>query len=87
MIDQPIRHLYLYFNDGQRLALSYPQQDGDTSELSRRMQAALSAPFLSLEVDGDLLLIPRESIKYIQVCPLPHADLPAGTLLGAQMLD
>lgn len=86
-MEQHVRHLYLYFNDGHRLALSYPQQDGNTDELTRRLEAAMSSPFISVEVDGDLLLIPRESIKYMQICPIPKANLPDGTLLGAQLID
>ena len=40
----------------------------------------------AIEVDGDLLMIPRESIKYIQVCPAP-SGLPELTIRGASLLE
>ena len=46
----------------------------------------LESPFISIEVDGDLLLIPRENIKYLQVCPAPPS-MPEATILGAEVID
>ncbi|WJN59275.1 hypothetical protein OH686_11045 [Pseudomonas sp. SO81] len=37
-------------------------------------------------MDGDLLMIPRESIKYLQICPMPAA-LPELTIQGAEVID
>ena len=73
---KPLKHLYLYFQDGQRLALRFPKQSEDPAAVARALRKQLESPFLSIEVDGDLLMIPRESIKYLQVCPMPAR--PAG---------
>ena len=81
-----IKHLYLYFQDGQRLALRFPQQRGDPAQIARLLRMQLESPFISIEVDGDLLLIPRESIKYLQVCPAPPS-MPEATILGAEPTD
>ncbi|MCO6056304.1 hypothetical protein NG726_06415 [Pseudomonas sp. MOB-449] len=83
---KPIKHLYLYFQDGQRLALRFPQQSSDPVEVARSLRRQLESPFLSIEVDGDLLLIPRESIKYLQVSPAPPT-LPEATLTGAELIN
>ncbi len=83
---QPIKHLYLYFQDGQRLALRFPLQNEDPTLVARALRKQLESPFLSIEVDGDLLLIPRESIKYVQVCPMP-VSLPDITIEGATVID
>ncbi|AOE82792.1 hypothetical protein [Pseudomonas sp. TCU-HL1] len=83
---KPIKHLYLYFQDGQRLALRFPQQSADPVEVARSLRRQLESPFLSIEVDGDLLLIPRESIKYLQVSPAPPT-LPEATLTGAELIN
>lgn len=83
---KPTKHLYLYFQDGQRLAMRFPQQQGDPAQISRLLRKQLESPFISLEVDGDLLLIPRESIKYLQVCPAPQS-IPETTILGAELID
>ncbi|MFI8480303.1 hypothetical protein ACIGCM_07010 [Pseudomonas sp. NPDC078700] len=82
----PIKHLYLYFQDGQRLALRFPQQSNDPVEVARGLRKQLESPFLSIEVDGDLLMIPRESIKYLQITPSPVA-LPDGVIAGAEMIE
>lgn len=81
-----IKHLYLYFQDGQRLALRFPQQRGEPAHIARLLRMQLESPFISIEVDGDLLLIPRESIKYLQVCPAPPS-MPEATIIGAELID
>ncbi|MGY4534053.1 hypothetical protein ACVW0Y_003191 [Pseudomonas sp. TE3786] len=83
---KPIKHLYLHFQDGQRLIMRFPQQSQDPVEIARGLRMQLESPFLSIEVDGDLLLIPRESIKYLQISPAPSA-LPEPTLIGAELVD
>ncbi|MDH4580324.1 hypothetical protein E8F20_00370 [Pseudomonas sp. BN415] len=83
---KPIKHLYLHFQDGQRLALRFPQQSADPVEVARGLRRQLESPFLSIEVDGDLLLIPRESIKYMQISPAPPS-LPESTLTGAELIN
>ncbi|MGX5221266.1 MULTISPECIES: hypothetical protein [Pseudomonas] len=83
---KPIKHLYLYFQDGQRLAMRFPQQSADPVEVARGIRKQLESPFLSIEVDGDLLMIPRESIKYLQISPAP-VSLPDPVISGAEMID
>ncbi len=81
-----LKHLYLHFQDGQRLIMRFPQQSEDPVEIARGLRKQLESPFLSIEVDGDLLLIPRESIKYLQISPAPTA-LPDPTITGAELVD
>ncbi|UVE18101.1 hypothetical protein NVV93_01480 [Pseudomonas sp. LS44] len=83
---KPLKHLYLYFQDGQHLTLRFPQQSEDLVAIARGLRRQLESPFLSIEVDGDLLLIPRESIKYLQISPAPIA-LPEPTIVGAELVD
>ena len=68
------------------LALRFAQQQGDPAQISRLLRMQLESPFISIEVDGDLLLIPRESIKYLQVCPAPPS-MPETTIHGAELID
>ncbi|GBL57915.1 hypothetical protein SAMN05216577_10415 [Pseudomonas citronellolis] len=83
---KPIKHLYLHFIDGQRLALRFPQQSEDPVEVAQGIRKQLESPCLSIEVDGDLLLIPRNSIKYLQITPAP-LSLPDITVVGAELID
>ena len=52
---KPIKHLYLHFIDGQRLALRFPQQSEDPVEVAQGIRKQRESPCLSIEVDGDLL--------------------------------
>ena len=81
-----VKHLYIFFNDGQRMSLAFPAQTEDPLVAIRGLREQMSLPYLSFEVDGDLLMIPRESIKYIQVCPAP-SGLPGQTIRGATLLE
>lgn len=81
-----VKHLYIFFNDGQRMSLSFPTQKEDPLQAIRGLREQMNTPFVSFEVDGDLLMIPRESIKYLQVCPMPAA-LPELTIQGAEVID
>ncbi|MCY1562837.1 hypothetical protein D9M68_1002920 [compost metagenome] len=55
-------------------------------EVARGLRRQLESPFLSIEVDGDLLMIPRESIKYMQISPAPPS-LPESTVVGAELIN
>ena len=81
-----VKHLYIFFNDGQRMSLAFPTQKEDPLQAIRGLREQMNTPFISFEVDGDLLMIPRESIKYLQVCPMPAA-LPELTIQGAEVID
>lgn len=83
---KPIKHLYLHFTDGQRLALRFPQQSDDPGEVARGIRKQMESPVISIEVDGDLLIIPRASIKYLQISPAPMR-LPETTVLGAELIE
>ncbi|MNZ20225.1 hypothetical protein D3C78_372790 [compost metagenome] len=81
-----IKHLYVHFNDGQRMALRFPQQSDDPGEVARGIRKQMESTSISIEVDGDLLIIPRNSIKYLQISPAPMR-LPETTVLGAEVID
>ncbi|WP_236172751.1 hypothetical protein [Pseudomonas pseudonitroreducens] len=83
---KPIKHLYLHFSDGQRLALRFPQQSDDPTEVARGIRKQMESPVISIEVDGDLLIIPRTSIKYLQISPAPMR-MPETTVLGAELIE
>jgi hypothetical protein len=46
----------------------------------------MESPVISIEVDGDLLIIPRASIKYLQISPAPMR-MPETTVLGAELIE
>ena len=77
----------VFFMDGTKAVFRYPKQSGlDAATISATVKRAIDAEKLVLEVDGDLLVIPVRSIKYIQVSPAP-AHLPAGVFRQAKLVD
>ena len=77
--------LTVLFLDGSKVTFRYPQQSGtDAATILANVKKAIDADKLVLEADGDLLVIPFKSVKYIRVSPAP-SRLPAGVLRDARM--
>jgi len=75
----------VFFLDGTKVSFRYPQQAGtDQAAIVANVKKAIDSERLVLEVDGDLVVIPMRSVKYVQVSPAPK-HLPAGILRGAHV--
>jgi hypothetical protein len=75
----------VFFLDGTRVSFDYPRQSGrDQAAIVATVQKAIASERLVLEVDGDLVVIPIRSVKYVQVSPGPP-HLPAGVLRQARL--
>jgi hypothetical protein len=81
------RSMIIHFNDGSKKLLEFPTPvpDSDAS-LASRLKEALDARHLVLEADGALVVIPVESIKYLQSLPAPK-KLPAYAIKGVRFRD
>lgn len=76
----------IFFTDSTKMTLGWPQQAGDDpSTIAMNVRKALEQDKLAVEVDGDLLVIPMQNVKYIQITPAP-AELPQGVLKKAHLL-
>lgn len=81
------RSMIIHFNDGSNKLVEFPTPVADTdANLAARLKEALDARVLILEVDGALVAIPVESIKYLQSSPAPK-KLPAYAIRGASFID
>ena len=68
------------FLDGTNASFSYPPQAGrDQPSILAAVKHAIESERLVLEVDGNLMVIPMRSVKYVQVSPAP-AHLPSYVL-------
>jgi hypothetical protein len=75
--------LTVFFLDGTKVSFKYPRQSGkDQAAIVTSVRKAIDSERLVLEVDGDLLVIPIRSVKYVQVSPAPP-HLPGGILRHA----
>ncbi len=76
----------IYFNDGTKLVIEYPQPDVDEYNILSKLNETLENRHFLVEVDGAMLFIPVDNIKYLQVYPAPE-KMPAQTILGAKIID
>jgi len=87
MDEKPKRSMIIHFNDGSKKLLEFPAPVPDSDvNLTARLKEALDARHLVLEAEGTLVVIPVESIKYLQSFPAP-AKLPAYAIKGVRFKD
>ena len=74
--------MIIHFNDGSNKLFEFRAPVGDSdANLAARLKEALDARHLVLEADGALVVIPVESIKYLQSSPAPK-KLPVYAIKG-----
>lgn len=77
----------IFFTDSSKMTLTWPQQAGeDPNIIAMNVRKALDQDKLAMEVDGDLIIIPMENIKYIQITPAP-SELPQNVLKHAHFIE
>ena len=79
------RGIKIHFMDGTTMQLAFPPQAENVYGALIKMKEVIKDRQLMLEVDGALLLMPFENIKYIQVYPVPTDKLPSNVVRGARM--
>ena len=80
------RFLTVYFLDGSDMSINFPKQPGNPLLLAKRVQAALDADQFTLEIDGQLMMIPKSSVKFMTVSPVPD-ELPETVIRGGKFVD
>ena len=74
--------MVIHFNDGSVKRVTFPPMQTDaTANLLSRLEQALEARHLVFESEGALVVIPVDSIKYVQSYPAPRS-LPAYAIKG-----
>ena len=78
------RRAIFHFTDSTTLAFEWPKQDtrGFTF-LSEAIRKALESRQLMIEVEGNLLAIAMNNVKYIELAPSPE-QLPEGVIREAR---
>lgn len=77
----------IHFTDGSNIKLEWPAQAGDDSAtIARNVRNALEMDKVLAEVDGSLIIVPMQNVKYVVVTPAPP-ELPQGVLRNAQIVS
>ena len=80
------RFLTIYFVDGSDMSINFPKQQGNPLLLAKRVQSARDADQFTIEIDGQLMMIPKSSVKYMTVSPVPD-ELPETVIRGGKFVD
>jgi len=78
------RFLTIHFTDGSNLSVIFPKQMDDLHQIASRVQKALDANQLAIEIGDELFVIPMNNIKYMQVTPRPE-KLPETVIRGGSL--
>jgi hypothetical protein len=78
------RFLTIHFTDGSKFSVTFPKQEGDLHQLANRIQKALDANQLAIEIGDELFVIPMNNVKYLQVSPSPE-KLPKTVIRGGAL--
>ena len=77
------RGLVVHFMDGTTMKLEFPRQVKHDDSIVPRLEKILERQTLMAEVEGGLLMVPLNNVKYLQVYPAP-ARLPDYALREAK---
>jgi len=83
---EEVRGVTIYFNDGTKLVIQHPKQAKNEYDMVTKMKELLENKHFLVEVNGSMLFIPVDNIKYLQVYPAPE-KLPSYAVLGADIID
>ena len=78
------RGITVYFVDGTSLKLDYKRQTANDIAAGMRLKEIFAAKQLLAEVEGALVVIPFENIKYVVAHPAPPT-LPEYTIKEASV--
>jgi len=85
-MDMSKRGLTVHFCDGVKLSIEFPAQTPNEMAALLKLEEVLKQRQIIATVDGAVLVIPFDNIKYIQASPAP-SRLPGYAILGAAVSD
>jgi len=82
------RNLLIHFNNGDKLALSFPAQaKGSVGAMMEGIKRALEADKLVIETDDRVIVIPWSSIRQVELTPVVAGTLPFGAVKNARIIQ
>lgn len=78
------RILTIHFMDGSEMSINFPEQGGNPLLLAKRVQEAIEANQIAIEVDEKLYVIPTYNIKYMHASRMPD-EVPTTVIRGGSL--
>ena len=84
------RAMILHFNDGTKISFEFPEQGPNAAAKQIKLTEFMSSKHVVVEADGNLLIFPITSIKYITLnalwlTPGKYPALPKHAITGARI--
>jgi hypothetical protein len=77
----------IHFTDGSKIKPEWPAQGGeDPTTIAMNVRNALEMDKVMAEIDGSLMIVPMQNVKYVVVTPAPP-ELPKSVLRNAQIIS
>jgi hypothetical protein len=77
----------IHFMDGSKIKMEWPRQAGeDSTTIAMNVRNALEMDRVLAEIDGSLIMIPMQNVKYVVITPSPP-ELPKSVLRNAQIIS
>ena len=80
------RGLTIHFMDGTKLRLDFPKQAATDAAAAIKFKEIMAARYLVAEIEGALVTIPFDNVKYLSVQPAPAA-LPEFVIKAAKISE
>ena len=81
------RILTIHFCDGSKLSVEFPQQTSNEAAAQLKLDDVLTQRQMLLEVEGSLVIVPFENVKYLQFHPAPAVVRGHTYVTGATLRD
>jgi len=86
------RTLTLHFNDGTRMVFEFPEQTGHMLVKEAKLKEMLASQNLVIEAEGQVMIFPMTSIKYIAFNSFGEGSvkgsvLPKQAITNARVVD
>jgi len=85
-MDTTKRGLVIHFCDGSKIHIDFPVQAANASGAYMKLEEILQQRQIIAEVDGAVIVIPFDNVKYFQVFPASK-NLPRYAILNASVHD
>ena len=85
-MDLQKRGLTIFFCDGTKMHIEFPAQTDNEFAALLKLEEVLKQRQIIAQIDGAILIIPFENIKYIQGYPAP-SKMPQGSIQGASVQE
>jgi hypothetical protein len=84
---QARRGMTVFFNDGSKMVLDFPQQSPNQSAAALKLEDVLKNRYILMEVDSTFVMIPFENVRYVQIYPAPESVPNHTYIKGASLID